>query len=84
MNAREHFDWSVGRALEYLDAGDPVNAMSSIIMDLAHHEGTAGILTLDLHTAMIGEYLSAGAAGVRRVITGIPSPVVPATTETPE
>lgn len=69
-----HFNWCVGRAIEYLDAGDAVNAMASLTSDLGKHPGTCRILNGDLHMLMFGEYAVAGVAGVRRFIEGLPGP----------
>lgn len=74
MTGREHFDWAVGRAMEYVEAGDGANAMASLISDLGKHEATAGILTPDLQTLFMGEVLIGGVAGARRFIEGIPAP----------
>jgi hypothetical protein len=76
MNAAEHFDWAVTRAMEYVDAGDPANAMASLISDFGKHSGTADILTPDLQALLFGEVLLAGTSGARRFIEGLPRPVV--------
>lgn len=75
MNAQEHFDWSVQRATEYLDAGQADLAMASLASDLGKHDETRRILTPDLHLLMFGEYTVAGVAGVRRFIAGLPRPL---------
>jgi hypothetical protein len=75
MNASEHFDWAVGRAMEYADAGDGGSAMASLISDLGKHEGTRGILTQDLQGLFFGEVMLGGASGARRFIEGLPRPV---------
>ena len=75
MTAAEHFDWSVGRALEYVDQGDGGNAMTSLIQDLGLHEGTAGILNDGLLFLFAGEVVIGGAQGARRFIEGMPRPV---------
>ena len=76
MNAREHFDWAVQRATEYLDLNDAPNAMVSLVSDLGKHPGTATILHEDLQFLMFGEYMVAGTVGVRRFIDGLPAPVL--------
>lgn len=76
MNAAEHFDWAVGRAMEYVEAGDGGNALSSLVSDLRKHEGTAGILTQDLQGLFLGEVIIGGAQGARRFIEGLPRPVI--------
>ena len=40
MTRDEHIDWCKQRALEYVDAGDLVSALSSMISDLTKHEET--------------------------------------------
>jgi len=76
VSAAEHFDWAVGRAMEYVEMGDGVNAMSSLISDLDKHEGTAGILNPPLQGLFLGEVLIGGASGAKRFIEGLPRPVV--------
>jgi hypothetical protein len=75
VNAAEHFDWAVGRAMEYVEMGDGVNAMSSLISDLGKHDGTSGILNPPLQGLLLGEVLLDGARGARRFIEGLPRPV---------
>jgi hypothetical protein len=41
MTRAEHLAWCKERALEYLDMGDRVNAMASMISDLGKHPETA-------------------------------------------
>lgn len=72
--AAEHFDWAVGRAMEYADLDDPANAMASLVSDLGKHAGTARILTPDLHRLFMGEVVIDGARGARRFIEGLPRP----------
>ena len=44
MSSRqEHLELCKGRALEYLDQGDVVNAIASMLSDLSKHEETKGI-----------------------------------------
>lgn len=40
LTAAEHIAWAKGRALEYVDAGDLTNAISSLISDLQKHPAT--------------------------------------------
>lgn len=75
MTAAEHFDWAVGRAMEYVELYDGANAMASLVSDLGKHEGTAGILTQDLLFLFAGEVAIGGAKGARRFIEGLPRPV---------
>jgi hypothetical protein len=74
MTAAEHFDWAVGRAMEYVELGDGGAAMASLVSDLGKHEGTAGILTDGLQMLFMGEVIIGGAEGARRFIKGIPRP----------
>lgn len=75
--ARAHFDFAMTRAREYLDMGDAVMALSSLISDLSKHEGTAGILHPDLVGLAIGEYAIGGDRALRRFLEGIPAPPAP-------
>lgn len=74
ISATEHFDWAVGRVVEYVDLGDASNAMASLVSDFGKHEATASILTPELMFLFVGEISIAGAAGARRFIEGIPRP----------
>jgi hypothetical protein len=76
VNAAEHFDWAVGRAMFYVEAGDAGNAMASLVSDLGKHEGTASILNEGLLFLFTGEVMLGGVAGARRFIEGLPRPVV--------
>jgi hypothetical protein len=75
MDAAEHFDWAVGRAMEYVELGQAGNAMASLISDLGKHAGTVGILTQDLCGLFMGEVILGGSMGARRFIEGLPRPV---------
>lgn len=75
MNAAEHFNWAVGRAMEYVELNDGGGAVSSLISDLHKHEGTAGILTQDLQGLFMMEVILGGSNGARRFIEGLPRPV---------
>lgn len=64
----EHLQWAKDRALEYLDAGDLANAVSSMGSDLEKHAETkpnAGLVVYALHLVMRHDK-----DGVRRWITG--------------
>lgn len=78
MRTSEHFDWAIGRALEYVDQGDGANAMASLVSDFSKHEGTASILTEDLMFLFAGEVMIGGARGARSFIEGLPRPADPA------
>lgn len=41
MTRQEHLDWAKRRALEYLDAGQPDQAIASMMSDLRKHESWA-------------------------------------------
>ena len=41
MERDEHIAWSKSRALELIDAGDEIGAMSSIVSDMTKGEDTA-------------------------------------------
>jgi hypothetical protein len=75
VTAAEHFAWARTRALEYLDLGDPVGAMGSLVSDLGKCEGTAGILHPDLRGLMYQEYMLTGRpSDVRRFIETLAGP----------
>jgi hypothetical protein len=38
MTRKEHLEWAKRRALEYLDADQPENAVASMVSDLGKHE----------------------------------------------
>jgi hypothetical protein len=64
----EHLDWAKARALEYLDAGDLANAVSSMGSDLGKHpelKPNAGLVVYALHLVMRHDR-----DGVRRWIEG--------------
>ena len=47
MTRLEHLEWCKGRALEYLDAGDVNQAITSMLSDISKHKETedrAGVL----------------------------------------
>jgi hypothetical protein len=75
VNAAEHFDWAVGRAMEYVEMDDAPKAMASLISDLRKHEGTESILNPALQGLFLGEVLIGGTEGARRFIEGLPRPV---------
>lgn len=78
MTAAEHFDWAVGRAMEYVEMGDAADAMASLVSDLGKHEGTSSILSQDLRGLFMMEVMIGGATGARRFIEGLPRPAVTA------
>lgn len=44
----EHLEWCRQRALEYVDADDPVQAYASMSSDLRKHPETEGLISRDL------------------------------------
>lgn len=42
MTRDEHLEWSKVRAREYLDRGDIMNGITSMLSDLSKHADTAG------------------------------------------
>ena len=40
MTRDEHLSWCKKRALEYIDQGDPLNGLTSMMSDLRKHEET--------------------------------------------
>lgn len=42
MTRAEHLEWAKERARQYLDAGDPANAVTSLLSDLTKHEELCG------------------------------------------
>lgn len=69
MTRDEHMAWCKKRALEYLDAGDITNAVTSMMSDLSKHPETAKVGEMmgsfGLLCAMQQDY-----AGARRFIVG--------------
>lgn len=64
----EHMAWCKDRALKYVDAGDPEQAVASMLSDLSKHEGTADI---GKAMGMMGLLeIQNGDEAVRRWITG--------------
>jgi hypothetical protein len=41
MSRADHLEWAKVRALEYVDAGEPQTAITSLMSDLSKHPGTA-------------------------------------------
>lgn len=66
----DHLAWAKQRALEYVDAGRPADALSSLISDLGKHPETKGHVGIEL-TGMLamGGFLN-DASEVRRHIEG--------------
>ncbi|MEE8143250.1 MAG: hypothetical protein V3T77_09125 [Planctomycetota bacterium] len=69
MNRQEHMDWCKVRALEYLDAGNVKEAVTSMMSDLTKHADAEGV---GLTMAPLGmmALMSGNAAEARRFIEG--------------
>lgn len=61
----EHLEWCKVRAMEYVEAGDYQQAITSIISDLGKHPETAGHTGIQLGTLM----LMAGLLNTRSEVT---------------
>lgn len=44
----EHVEWAKSRAMEYVEAGDPSNALASLFSDLRKHPETTGHAAIEL------------------------------------
>jgi len=53
MNRQEHLQWCKDRALEYVEAGDNQQAMSSMISDLRKHAETESSAQIAFPLGMI-------------------------------
>lgn len=66
----EHLAWAKARALQYVDAGDLVQAVTSMGSDLTKHSDWSGkILDTLMYVGLIFE-IPRGADAVRRWING--------------
>lgn len=55
----EHVAWAKDRAMEYVDAGDPSQALASLFSDLRKHPDTADHAAIELGAMlMFGGHLS--------------------------
>jgi hypothetical protein len=68
MNAKEHYEWCVKQAEEYLDAGDDVSAFSSFVSDMSKNPVTQRSITSLMMIALF-EY-QRGTEPFRRFIKG--------------
>lgn len=48
MSRAEHLQWAKDRALEYVDMGDMVQAITSMLSDLSKHEELVGHAAIEL------------------------------------
>ena len=60
MTRIEHLEWCKKRALEYLDRGDVMNAVTSMLSDLNKHDETkldegGGLTMLGMNAIMSGD-----------------------------
>ncbi len=69
MERQEHLQWCKDRALEYLDRGDLVNAIASMLSDLSKHDETRGIGKKLGQLGML-YVMNHDSAGARRFIEG--------------
>jgi hypothetical protein len=53
VSRAEHIAWCKQRALEYLDAGDAKNALTSMMSDLRKHPGTTKHLGITLGVNLV-------------------------------
>jgi len=68
MDRLEHLNWCKERAREYLDRGDPSNAISSMLSDMAKHPETA--ITDEESLESIGFYSIGTMEEARKFIEG--------------
>lgn len=66
----EHLAWCKRRALEYVEAGDIVNAFASMASDLGKHPETEGHIGIQLGMMELMAGLLATADQMRRFING--------------
>lgn len=53
MTREEHLAWAKDRALQYVDAGDCVSGIGSLVSDLGKHPKTAGHSVIQLSALLI-------------------------------
>lgn len=70
MTRTEHLDWAKQRALEYVDAGDNLNAIISLVSDLRKHEELDSHTGIELTTSLITTGNLDTSEKVRRHIEG--------------
>ena len=69
MTRQEHLQWCKNRALEYLNRGDLVNAIASMLSDLSRHDETRDIGEKLRQLGML-YVINNDSAGARRFIEG--------------
>lgn len=67
MNRDEHLEWCKVRAREYLERGDPENAVASMLSDLSKHKETRGI---GKKLGMLGLFAATSAREAEHFIEG--------------
>jgi len=70
MTREEHLQWCKERALEYVDAGDLQNAMTSMFSDLGKHKETENHVGIQLGYMMLISGMLSTPAQVREFIDG--------------
>jgi len=70
MTRKEHMQWCKGRALSYVDAGKPQEAISSMMSDLTKHEETRELMKGPLAMIAMWELQRGTPESVREFITG--------------
>lgn len=70
QEARAHLDWCVTRALEYYDAGDERNAMTSFMSDVRKHDGTLFIFANPLLMPILQDGLNGGREQFKTAMEG--------------
>mgnify|MGYP001585784122 CR=1 FL=1 len=68
----EHLAWCKQRALKYVEAGDLIQAFTSMASDLGKHPETAGHvgIQLGMELLMMGNYRVESASEMRKFIEG--------------
>lgn len=67
MTREEHLEWCKKRAREYLDEGDSMQAVTSMLSDLSKHEETRRI---GKNLGMLGMFACTSMREARRFIEG--------------
>jgi hypothetical protein len=70
MNRADHLAWCKARAIELLDAGDPLQAVSSMLSDLRKHDGTSENPGIPLGARLLFSGKLESTDAVRRWIEG--------------
>ena len=70
MTRLEHLEWAKGRALEYVDAGDGPNALTSMLSDLTKHDELRDHAAIELTAMMMVGGLLSDTDRIRRHIEG--------------